>query len=227
MHWIEEPHRTHSLDSRSPACSKTPASLRICTRAAAGHTSSGCTLRNHRRHRHRHRLHFQPNTTKVTAASPQSLRGQQLLSSARLTTTSPARPHTGTATLEQLYSTGTMESLSQRYMQQASLEAFHTSPCARGTPAWSVQAVNENQIEQVQSNVAHLPSHRRFRRAYRTSPVGCRGRSRVGGGASLQGKRSPPSSPNTGRGQSRSHGRGRTGRCSPTDRPDTAEGQDT
>lgn len=77
-------------------------------------------------------------------ASPQTFCGQQLVSSARLMTTSPDRRHTGTAMLEQLYSTGTMVSLSQRYMQQASFEAFHTSPCARGMPELSVQAAERD-----------------------------------------------------------------------------------
>lgn len=75
-------------------------------------------------------------------AWPQTFCGQQLVSSARLMTISPARRHTGDTTLEQLYSTGTMVSLSQRYMQQPSIEAFQTSPCARGTPELSVQAGN-------------------------------------------------------------------------------------
>lgn len=41
-------------------------------------------------------------------------------------------------------------------MQQPSLEAFHTSPCARGTPALSVQAVDRIVIKRkVQSDVVH------------------------------------------------------------------------
>lgn len=75
-------------------------------------------------------------------ASPQTFCGQQLVSSARLMITSPARRHTRDSKLEQLYSTGTMVSLSQRYMQHASLEAFHTSPFARGNPELSVQAAD-------------------------------------------------------------------------------------
>lgn len=58
---------------------------------------------------------------------------------------SPVRRHTGAATLEQLYSTGTTVSLSHRYTQQPSREAFQTSPCARGTPELSVQAANRQQ----------------------------------------------------------------------------------
>jgi len=56
--------------------------------------------------------------------------------------TSAARRHGGGAAPEQSDSTGTTASRSQRYRQQASLEAFHTSPCARGTPALSVQAAD-------------------------------------------------------------------------------------
>lgn len=162
MYWSEEPHRTQSPDSKSLAYSTKPASLHICTQVAACHTNSGCTLESHSGHRRHFLTHFKPNSVKVTAASPQSLCGQQLVSSARLTITSPVLPHTGAATLEQLYSTGTTESLSQRYMQQASFEAFHTSPCARGTPALSVHAVNKNTNEKkVQSNVAHRSDNRR------------------------------------------------------------------
>lgn len=63
--------------------------------------------------------------------------------------------------------------------------------------------------------------------SYHTSLVRCRGPSTAGGGGSPLGTRSPPSGLNTGRGPSRSRGWGRTARCRPADRPDTAECRDT
>lgn len=149
----EETYHTRSPDSKSPACSTTPASLRTYTEEDAGHTGSGCKLQSHTSNYHMAQIfssilssiysltHRRNSLKREAVTSPQIFCGQQLMSSARLMITSAVRWHTGAATLEQLYSTGTMVSLSQRYMQQASLEAFHTSPCARGMPELSVQAV--------------------------------------------------------------------------------------
>lgn len=152
---------------------------------------------------------------------PQTFRGQQLDSSAKLRTVSPARRHMGSTTPEQLYSTGTMVSLSHRYMQQPSREASQTSPCARGTPELSVQAAKQTVVR-----AQHLLERLKLG-SYHTSQVGCREESRAGGGASPRGRCSPPSGLSTGRGRSRTRGLGRTERSRRSDRPDTAEPRDT
>ena len=138
-----EAHHTCGPGSRSPACSTTPISLRVYRREAEGGTDSGYTLHSQMIHRHPDSLLASPITC-FLSDPPQTFCGQQLETSTKLMITSPVRWHVGASAPEQLYSTGTMVSLSHRYMQQPSCEAFQTSPCTRGTPELSVQATNRH-----------------------------------------------------------------------------------
>lgn len=102
----------------------------------------------------------------------------------------------------------------------------HLTVCtrnARTVSAGCFTAKNKALVPCVTSDLLHT-----FKLgSYHTCQVRCRGRSTAGGGVFPLGTRSPPSALNTGRGPSRSRGWGRTARCRPADRPDTAECRDT
>ncbi|CAB1418194.1 unnamed protein product [Pleuronectes platessa] len=97
------------------------------------HTGSGYKLQGHKSHlQHwifKSAFYTSFLSLNISNLPPQHrLCEQQLVSSAWLMITSPALRHTGATMLEKLFYLGTMESLSQWYMQQASFEAFHTLP---------------------------------------------------------------------------------------------------